>query len=85
MDVEGMLSYTKESLIPLVDENNSEIDSSKNKLIHLLDDIEERVERFRRNALLMEEEKDILFSSIDAVRTSELISDLDESKKERNN
>lgn len=80
MSVEEIFSYRKESLIPQIDETSSDNETSKNKLLRLLDDIENRVERFRRGALLMEEEKDILFSSIDSIKTSDLINDLLESK-----
>lgn len=79
MSIEEIFSYRKESLIPQIDETTSDGESSKSKLLRLLDEIENRVERFRRGALLMEEEKDILFSSIDAIKSSDLISDLLES------
>ena len=76
----NVMSYRKESLKPCVDEMNIDSDSAKTQLLRLLDDIESRVERFRRGALVWEEEKDLLASSIDAVRTSELLNDLVESK-----
>lgn len=75
-----MLAFRKESLVPDVDEANTESEGSKNRLLRLLDEIESRVERFRRGALLMEEEKDVLFSSIDSIRTSDLMADLLDSK-----
>lgn len=80
MSVEEVCSFRKESLVPQIDESNEDGEAPKSKLITILDDIESRVERFRRGALLMEEEKDLLFSSIDAVRNSELLNDLVESE-----
>lgn len=80
MNVQETFSFPQESIIPLVDESTSENESPKNKLLTLLDDIENRVEHFRRGALLMEEEKDVLFSSIDSIRTSDMINDLVEGK-----
>lgn len=77
---EVMSSYRKESLKPSIDDTNISNDNPRTQLLRLLDDIESRVERFRRGALIWEEEKDLLSSSIDAVRTSELMSDLLESK-----
>lgn len=80
MSVEEVCSFRKESLIPQIEESTEENEAPKSRLVTILDDIESRVERFRRGALLMEEEKDLLFSSIDAVRNSELLNDLGESK-----
>lgn len=82
MSIEEVCSFRKESLVPQVDESTEDNEAPKGRLITILDDIESRVERFRRGALLMEEEKDLLFSSIDAVRNSELLNDLVENDKE---
>lgn len=80
MSVEEVCSFRKESLVPQVEESTEDAEAPKSRLVTILDDIESRVERFRRGALLMEEEKDLLFSSIDAVRNSELLNDLVESE-----
>lgn len=78
MDYEEILTFRKSSLAPKIDETGTESDgiSSKAKLISILDDIDTRVEKFRRGALFMEEERDFLFSTMDGIRSSELLNDL---------
>jgi BCL2-associated athanogene 2 len=54
--------------------------SPKSKLVTLLDEVEMHVERLRRDALKLEEEKDRLLSTLDSVRDSEIMIDLRDSK-----
>lgn len=51
----------------------------KDRLIRLLDQVESHVERLRKDAVQLEEEKDNLMSTLDSLRNSELIDELDES------
>lgn len=50
------------------------------RLIAVLDQVELRFERLRRDAIRIEEEKDSLLSTLDSVKHSELLSDITECK-----
>jgi hypothetical protein len=52
----------------------------KDRLVGLLDQVEMHVERLRRDALKLEEEKDTLLTTLDTVRNSEMMIDLTDSK-----
>ncbi|KAK9877522.1 hypothetical protein WA026_018630 [Henosepilachna vigintioctopunctata] len=69
--------------LPKIDENNS-LDSKtpKERVIELLDVLESHVEKLRKEASQMEEERDQLLSSIDSVRNADVMSDLVESDKD---
>ena len=46
------------------------------RLIAVLDQVEMRVERLRRDTVRIEEEKDSLLSTLDSVKHSELLGDI---------
>lgn len=50
------------------------------RLIAVLDQVEMRVERLRRDTVRIEEEKDSLLSTLDSVKHSELLADIAECK-----
>jgi hypothetical protein len=54
--------------------------SPKSRLVNLLDEVEMHVERLRRDALKLEEEKDRLLATLDSLRNSEIMIDLRDSK-----
>jgi BCL2-associated athanogene 2 len=60
--------------------DGSQQKSPKSKLVNLLDEVEMHVERLRRDALKLEEEKDRLLSTLDSLRDSEIMIDLRDSK-----
>jgi hypothetical protein len=68
--------------LPQIIEPNegSQQKSPKSRLIHLLDEVEIHVERLRRDALKLEEEKDRLLATLDSLRNSEMMIDLSDSK-----
>lgn len=70
---------------PMVDEVSSGCESEKSgkdRLIELLDQVEMHVERLRKEALKLEEERDTLFTTLDSVRNSDVLSSLVESDRE---
>lgn len=72
---------TDTALQHIVDENlEDSIQPPKDRLFGILDKLEMHVEKMRREALMIEEEKDNLFSTLDAVKNSELLVSLEESK-----
>lgn len=81
MDVNVEASSSPPS--PMVDEASSGCESEKSgkdRLIELLDQVEMHVERLRKEALKIEEERDTLFTTLDSVRNSDILSTLVESK-----
>ncbi|KAJ9577311.1 hypothetical protein L9F63_006150 [Diploptera punctata] len=56
--------------------------SPRDRLIDLLDQVEMHVERLRREALKLEEEKDTLLTTLDTLRNSEMMIELSESERE---
>lgn len=52
----------------------------KDRLIELLDQVEIHVERLRKEAIKLEEDKDSLFTTLDTIRNSDMLSSLTESK-----
>jgi hypothetical protein len=54
--------------------------SPKSRLVNLLDEVEMHVERLRRDAMKLEEEKDRLLATLDSLRNSEIMIDLRDSK-----
>ncbi|CAH0382074.1 unnamed protein product [Bemisia tabaci] len=74
---------TDTALQHIVDENlEDSIQPPKDRLFGILDKLEMHVEKMRREALMIEEEKDNLFSTLDAVKNSELLVSLEESDKD---
>ncbi|XP_069690499.1 BAG family molecular chaperone regulator 2 [Periplaneta americana] len=56
--------------------------SPKDRLVDLLDQVEMHVERLRRDALKLEEEKDTLLTTLDTLRNSEMLIELSDSERE---
>jgi BCL2-associated athanogene 2 len=54
--------------------------SPKERLVDLLDQVGMHVERLRRDALKLEEEKDTLLTTLDTLRNSEMMIELSDSK-----
>ncbi|KAL3288359.1 hypothetical protein HHI36_002807 [Cryptolaemus montrouzieri] len=69
--------------LPKIDENNS-LDSKtpKERVIELLDVLESHVEKLRKEASQLEEDRDQLLSSIDSVRNTDVMSELEENDRE---
>lgn len=76
--------YTGEvSRLPLIDESSAlGTQAPKDRLIAVLDQVEMRVERLRRDTVRIEEEKDSLLSTLDSVKHSELLADIADCDKD---
>ncbi|KAJ0174256.1 hypothetical protein K1T71_010402 [Dendrolimus kikuchii] len=71
------------SRLPLIDESSAlGTQAPKDRLISVLDQVEMRVERLRRDTVRIEEEKDSLLSTLDSVKHSELLADITECDKD---
>ncbi|KAL4704269.1 hypothetical protein ACJJTC_016287 [Scirpophaga incertulas] len=71
------------SRLPLIDESSAlGTQAPKDRLISVLDQVEMRVERLRRDTVRIEEEKDSLLSTLDSVKHSELLTDITECDKD---
>ncbi|XP_022128527.1 BAG family molecular chaperone regulator 2 [Pieris rapae] len=69
--------------LPLIEETSTHgTQAPKDKLISVLDQVELRVERLRRDTTRIEEEKDSLLSTLDSIKHSELLSDITECDKD---
>ncbi|KAF4520301.1 hypothetical protein B566_EDAN004360 [Ephemera danica] len=55
----------------------------KDRFLHVLDELQKKVEVIRFNAQRVEDEKDSVMASLDALRTSKTLQNLDEGKFER--
>ncbi|XP_072942833.1 BAG family molecular chaperone regulator 2 [Epargyreus clarus] len=77
-------TYTAEgSRLPLIDETTAlGTQPPKDRLISVLDQVELRVERLRRDTIRIEEERDSLLSTLDSVKHSELLGDISECDKD---
>ncbi|KAI8420296.1 hypothetical protein MSG28_008825 [Choristoneura fumiferana] len=77
-------TYTGEgSRLPLIDESTAlGTQAPKDRLIAVLDQVEMRVERLRRDTVRIEEERDSLLSTLDSVRHSELLMEVTECDKD---
>jgi len=63
--------------LPKIDENNVvESKKPKERVIELLDLLESHVEKLRKEAAQLEEDKDQLLSSLDSVRNADLMTEL---------
>lgn len=67
-------------MAPQVDSNPGSPRSPKDRLIELLDQAEVHVERLRRDALKLEEDKDAMLTTLDTLRNSDMMSQLTEGK-----
>lgn len=67
--------------LPKIDENNT-MDNKppKERILTLLDLLESHVEKLRKEAAQLEEDKDQLLATLDSVRHTDLMNQLDESK-----
>lgn len=67
--------------LPKIDENNT-MDNKppKERILSLLDLLESHVEKLRKEAAQLEEDKDQLLATLDSVRHTDLMNQLDESK-----
>ncbi|CAH2242259.1 jg25192 [Pararge aegeria aegeria] len=67
------------SRLPLIDETSAlGTTAPKDRLISVLDQVEMRVERLRRDTVRIEEERDSLLSTLDSVKHSELLAEISE-------
>ncbi|KAG6456191.1 BAG family molecular chaperone regulator 2 [Manduca sexta] len=78
------LAYPAEvSRLPLIDESSAlGPQAPKDRLIAVLDQVEMRVERLRKDTVRIEEEKDSLLSTLDSIKHSELLTDISECDKD---
>ncbi|XP_039759276.1 BAG family molecular chaperone regulator 2-like [Pararge aegeria] len=71
------------SRLPLIDETSAlGTTAPKDRLISVLDQVEMRVERLRRDTVRIEEERDSLLSTLDSVKHSELLAEISECDKD---
>lgn len=76
-------SIAEGSRLPLIDETSAlGTQAPKDRLIAVLDQVEMRVERLRRDTVRIEEEKDSLLSTLDSVKHSELLGDISDCDKD---
>ncbi|CAK1550746.1 unnamed protein product [Leptosia nina] len=76
-------THPENSRLPLIDETSAlGTQLPKDRLISVLDQVELRVERLRRDTVRIEEEKDSLLSTLDSVKHSELLSDISDCDKD---
>ncbi|XP_026466622.1 BAG family molecular chaperone regulator 2 isoform X2 [Ctenocephalides felis] len=68
--------------LPRIDEAESDPAPPKERFFSLLDQLENHVERLRREAARLEEERDGLLATLDSLKNSESMSDLDEYEKD---
>ena len=68
--------------IPKIEENDDTEKIPKDRLLDILDQVEAHVERLRKDTLLLEEKKDALFTTLDAIRNSDLLSELLETDRD---
>lgn len=67
--------------LPKIDENNAlDNKTTKEKLIEMLDVLESHVERLRKEASNLEEEKDKILASLDSLRHTDAMKSIDDSK-----
>jgi len=82
MDVDRLASESTSG--PHIDDSEvSEMEKTpKDRLLELLDQVELHVERLRKEAGQLEEERDTLFTTLDTIRNSELLATLDDNDRE---
>ncbi|XP_041984332.1 BAG family molecular chaperone regulator 2 [Aricia agestis] len=70
---------SESSRLPLIDETSALGNQPpKDRLVAVLDQVEMRVERLRRDTVRIEEEKDSLLSTLDSIKHSDLLADISE-------
>lgn len=81
MEVDTQAIGSKSSSPQIDDSATGEMDKTpKDRLLELLDQVEVHVERLRKEASNLEEERDTLFNTLDTIRNSDLLATLDPSK-----
>lgn len=81
MEVDTQAISSKSSSPHIDDSATGEMDKTpKDRLLELLDQVEVHVERLRKEASNLEEERDTLFNTLDTIRNSDLLATLDQSK-----
>ena len=71
------LSPSQSSSLPRIEEDVAvNQKSAKQKVTEVLDLFESKVEKLRKEAVRLEEEKDTLLASLDSVRTTEWMNEL---------
>jgi len=69
--------------LPKIDENFAmESKTAKQRLIEVLDVLEGHVEKLRKDAIKLEEDRDSLLSSLDSVKNAELLNELAEHERD---
>lgn len=70
--------------LPHVDDSNvmSDTENSKTRVLQLLDQVESVVEKLRRDALKMEEDRDSVFTTLDTIRNSDMLTELSDNDHE---
>lgn len=67
--------------LPQIDENNVlENKNPKDEMLEMLDKLESHVEKFRKEAAQLEEEKDKILASLDSIRHTDSVKNVNESK-----
>jgi BCL2-associated athanogene 2 len=82
MDWQAGVDADSVSIFPQIAEPNTDSPrkSLKDRIVKLLDQVEMHVERLRKDALRLEEERDTLLTTLDTIRNSEMMIDLSDSK-----
>ncbi|KAB0803408.1 hypothetical protein PPYR_00378 [Photinus pyralis] len=69
--------------LPTIDENlASESKTPKQRLIELLDILEGHVEKLRKDAIKLEDDRDALLASLDSVKNANLLAELSENDRD---
>lgn len=68
--------------LPNIEESSDPDKHPKDRLLDILDQVEAHVEKLRKDTLLLEEKKDALFTTLDAIRNSELLLELIDTDKD---
>ncbi|KAF5278042.1 hypothetical protein FQR65_LT15814 [Abscondita terminalis] len=70
-------------VLPTIDENlATESKSNKQRIIELLDVLEAHVEKLRKDAIKLEDDRDALLSSLDTVKNTDLLHELSENERD---
>jgi len=84
MDHHSINEPSAQSSSPKVDDSlSSESEKTpKDRLLDLLDQVEAHVERLRKDASTLEEERDTLFTTLDTIRNSDLLATLEDNDRD---
>ncbi|GAB0099984.1 BAG family molecular chaperone regulator 2 [Sergentomyia squamirostris] len=70
-------------LMPRIDENNATGDAKlMDRFIKLVDELDNRVEKLRKDAIALQEKKDYLSMSMDLLKNNDMLSNLEEYERE---